>query len=170
MTTMESKTDLQNSVEKLKALVNVGDVCMFTTLDNGSKITTRPMTTAGIDDDANLWFFTNEFSETIHEVSGDSLVHLMYANPSKNKYVHVRGNCVVVINREKAKELWSPFMAAWFPQGLDDPKLCLVKVMTGEADFWNNSSSKVVVGFNILKAMVTHSKYDEGEKGKLTLN
>jgi len=61
-------------------------------------------------------------------------------------------------------------MAAWFPHGLDDPKLCLVKVMTQEADFWNNSSSKVVVGFNILKAMVTGNKYNEGEKGKLTLN
>jgi len=109
---MENKESLQPAVDKLKELVNVGDVCMFTTLASDSKITTRPMTTAGIDEEANLWFFTNEFSETIHEVSGDSLVHLMYANPSKNKYVHVRGNCIVVINREKMRHcgrlLWLP--------------------------------------------------------------
>lgn len=165
------KTALQNqdALDKLKELVKHGDVCMFTTVDKESHVRSRPLTTADIDDDGNIWFFTNEFSEKIHELSTDNSVNLIYANPDKNKYLNIRGSCVVVVNKQKNEELWNPFMKAWFPSGLDDPKLCLLKVMTEEAFFWNSSANRMVVAFNMLKAIVANEKYDDGEQGTLSL-
>ena len=56
---METKTEHQQSSAKLKELVSVGDVCMFTTLDHEHVVTSRPMTTAGIDEEGNLWLGTS---------------------------------------------------------------------------------------------------------------
>jgi len=168
---MSTETTLENekALEKLKELVKRGDICMFTTVDKESKINSRPLSTADVDDQGNIWFFTNEFSEKIHDLSNDNAVNLIYANPDRSTYLNIRGSCVVVLNREKNAELWNSVLKAWFPNGLDDPKLCLLKVMTEEAYYWNNSSSKMVVAFNILKAIVKKEKYDEGEEGKLSL-
>lgn len=166
---METKLQNQDAVAKLKELVKHGDICMFTTVDKESKIKSRPLTTADVDEDGNIWFFTNEFSEKIHDLSTDNSVNLIYSNSDKNTYLNIQGSCVVVVNREKNEQLWNPFLKAWFPNGLDDSKLCLLKVMTEEAFFWNSSSNKMVVAFNMLKAIVTKEKYDEGEQGELSL-
>jgi len=166
---METKLQNKEALDKLKELVKHGDICMFTTVDKESMINSRPLSTADVDEDGNIWFFTNEFSEKIHELSTDNTVNLIYSNPAENTYLNIKGSCIVVVNREKNAALWNPFMKAWFPNGLDDPKLCLLKVMTEEAHYWNSSSSKMVVAFNMLKAIVSKEKYDEGEEGKLSL-
>jgi len=166
---METILESKKAVEKLKELVKHGDICMFTTLDKDGRINSRPLSTADVDDDGNVWFFTNEFSEKIHDLSNNNSVNLIYANPDRNTYLNISGSCVVVVNREKNSKLWNSFLKAWFPNGLDDPKLCLLKVMTEDAYYWNSSSSKMVVAFNILKAIVKNEKYDEGEEGKLSL-
>jgi general stress protein 26 len=41
------------------------------------------------------------------------------------------------------KELWNPIMKAWFPEGLHDPKILLVKAEPEEVEYWDNSSSKI---------------------------
>jgi len=166
---METKLENKAALDKLRELVKHGDICMFTTVDKEAHVNSRPLTTADVDEEGNIWFFTNEFSEKVHELSTDNTVYLIYSNPDKNKYLNIRGSCVLVVNKEKNEALWNPFLKAWFPNGLDDPKLCLLKVMTEEASFWNSSSNKMVVAFNVLKAIVSNGKYDEGEEGKLSL-
>ncbi|HTF30101.1 MAG TPA: pyridoxamine 5'-phosphate oxidase family protein, partial [Flavitalea sp.] len=113
--------------------------------------------------------FTNEFSETIQEVSKDNNVHLIYAHPAKNVYVTVKGSCTVILNRKKIDELWTPLLKAWFPNGKEDPKLCLVKVVTEEASYWNSNSGRMGVYFKMLKAIANREKYQEKDVGKLKL-
>jgi len=65
------------------------------------------------------------------------------------------------------KELWSSILKAWFPLVLDDPDMILIKVKPSEVNYWDSSSSKMVLLFNMLKAIVTGKEYDEGEHGKI---
>jgi general stress protein 26 len=67
------------------------------------------------------------------------------------------------------EELWKPSMKTWFPEGLDDTKICLVKVMTENAYYWNTSSSKMSLFFQSIKAIAKGEKYKEEESGKLDL-
>jgi hypothetical protein len=53
---------------------------------------------------------------------------------------------------------------------MDDPKLCLIKVTTEDAYFWNSHSSKMVVYFKMLKAIANKERYEEQDSGKLKLN
>ena len=68
------------------------------------------------------------------------------------------------------EELWTPVLKAWFPDGIDDPKLCLVKVITEDAYYWNNNASKMASFFNMLTAIEKGEKYEEGESGRLQLS
>lgn len=56
---------------------------------------------------------------------------------------------------------------AWFPEGSEDPNLILIKVKPVVAEYWDSTSSKMVVAFNMLKAIVTGEEYDEGHHDKI---
>ncbi len=166
---MESTSIKEEAIRKFKQLIKDVSVCMFTTIDDQCNLFSRPMSTACVDDEGNAWFFTNEFSEKIQEVSKDNNVHLIYSHPGKNVYVSVKGSCTVILDKKKINELWNPLLKAWFPGGKDDPKLCLVKVITEEANYWNNNSGSMGVYFKMLKAIANREKYKEQDMGKLKL-
>jgi general stress protein 26 len=99
------------------------------------------MQSINIDDEGSIWFFTNEYSGKVDDISKDNTVYLMYAHPGHNTYLHVKGKCSVVNDKDKIKKLWSPVVKAWFPKGEDDPALSLLKVEVTEASFWDGAAS-----------------------------
>lgn len=169
MNTEETRLQNREAIEKFRDLVKDVSICMFTTIDENHELNSRPMFTSNVDDEGNVWFFTNEFSEKINEVSKDNLVHLIYSHPVKNIYVDVKGTCSLIIDKKKMEELWDPALKNWFPQELEDPRICLVKVATETAHFWNHSSSKMGLLFQMLRSITKGDQYKETEKGKLDL-
>lgn len=163
---------LQNeeAIKKLNELVKDVKVCMFATINTDNTLFSRPMYTMEIDTEGNIWFFTNDNSAKIDDVSKENTVYLMYSHPGHNTYVHVKGNASVVHDKQKIKELWSPAVKAWFPGGENDPALCLLKVETQEASYWDGTSNKFVVFFNMLKAIAKGDKPDNGQFGDLKVN
>lgn len=161
--------DNKESLKKLTAMVEEVKICMLATVHNDYSVYSRPMQTIQVDDDGNIWFFTNEHSGKVDDLSKDNTVYLMYSHPGKNTYLHVKGTASVVTDKEKMKQLWSPIVKAWFPKGIDDPALSLLKVNTNEASYWDGAANKFVVFFNIVKAIAKGEKHDDGEFGKLSL-
>lgn len=170
MDTQDTKLHDQEAVHKLYDLIHEVKICMFTTLDENRDIISRPMLTASVDEHAHIWFFTNEYSEKIQEASGDNRVNLIYAHPGKNVYVNIKGSSTVIIDRKKIEELWNSSFRNWFPEGVNDPKLCLVKVTTESAYYWSHSASKVRLAANLLRSIARGDKYRENEKGSLSFD
>lgn len=164
---METNTG-ESEIKKLRNLIDDVNIAMLVT-KHEDHLHSRPMATSDVDDEGNLWFFTNEFSEKIDQLERDPHVSVSYSNPSKNTYIAIRGIAGLVTDRAKLEELYTPALKAWFPKGLDDPKLALLKVKTEQAEYWDSSSSKMITFFNILKAVVTGDKYDAGDHGKINL-
>lgn len=160
----------QDAIAKFRELVKDVNTCMFTTIDEDQQISSRPMFTSRIDDEGNVWFFTNEFSEKIREVSKDNIVNLIYSHPGKNLYANVRGTSSLIIDRKKMEELWDPGLKEWFPEGLEDPKICLIKVSTESAFYWHHSTSKMKLLFHLIRSVTKGDRYKENEKGKLDLS
>ncbi|MCP9750081.1 pyridoxamine 5'-phosphate oxidase family protein [Ferruginibacter sp. HRS2-29] len=158
-----------DQLEKIKDLINDVRINMFITKDENGRLTGRPMGTIKVEEDGTLWFFTNEFSSKTDDISHNNEVFLSYSSPSKNSYVCIDGIARLSDDREKIKELWNPTMKAWFPEGLDDPKIQLIEVTPVSGEYWDGTSSKIVLAFNMLKAAVTGKEYSEGEHGKVNL-
>ena len=47
--------------------------------------------------------------------------------------------------------------------------MTLIKVISNEVNYWESSSGKMIVLFNIIKATVTGKEYAEGEHGKINM-
>lgn len=154
---------------KLKKMAEDIKFCMFCTIGYDGKISSRPMTTTKVDAEGNIWFYTNKLSEVAIEADQKNDICLAYSSPSENDYLSVTGSASVVLDKEKIKELWKDAYKVWFPEGVNDPELSLIKVVPLKAEYWDSSSSKMIVLFSMLKAAVTGTQYQEGEHGRLKL-
>ena len=155
---------------KLVEMVKDVRICMLITNEkNADNISGRPMGISKIDEDGTMWFFTKASSYKVDEIEESKKVSIAITNESSNNYLMIHGTATLVNDKTKMKELWSAIMKAWFPLGLDDPDMTLIKVTPNEVNYWDSSSSKMVVLFNMLKAIVTGKEYSEGEHGKIDL-
>ncbi len=161
----ESKSE---QLKKFKGLVEDVNICMMITRDAAGKASARPMANAKVEEDGSVWFFTNEFSGKVEEISQQNEIFLTYASPSSNSYVAFNAKATLSDDKNKIDELWTPAMKAWFPEGKQDPKILLIQARPIEAEYWDNSSSKIIMLFSMLKAAVT-GHYTEGEHGKLKI-
>jgi len=157
-------------IEKLVEMVKDARVCMLITQEkDNDNISGRPMAMNKIDEDGTIWFFTRASSEKVDEIEKSKKVSIAIANESSQNYLMIHGTATLVTDKAKMKELWSFITKAWFPLGLDDPDMALIKVTPNEASYWDSSSSKMAVLFNMLKAIATGKEYAEGEHGKINL-
>ena len=158
----------QESIGKLNDLINNIGVAMLTTMDWGI-LRSRPMATQKVGEDGTLWFMTSSDAHKTEEIEKDRRVNISYASPESNTYVSVSGTAEIINDRAKIEELWNPAYQAWFPKGLDDPTICLLKVNVEQAEYWDASSSTLVQLAGFVKALVTGERADGGEHGKINM-
>jgi general stress protein 26 len=157
-----------NQIEKLKELVSRSRVCMMGTLDEGF-IRFRPMSHVDIDDEGKIWFFTSEDSWKADDVRHNPTVQLIYINQSDNIYLTMEGTARIVQDQQRMKELFNPFVKAWFPKGLKDPTLALLAVDPVTIEYWASDDSKILTYIKMLTAAATGSTPSVGEHDKITV-
>ena len=159
----------QEGIKKIQDLLSSSKVCMMSTYDLKTGIHTRPMVYQQLEDDGAIWFFTNEYSAKMEEISVNNEISLSFINESDRNYVILKGKASLSNDAQKMEELFNPIVNAWFPKGLKDPDLALLKVDLTSAEYWDNSSSTMVFLFNVAKALFSDTVYNEGEHGKIDL-
>jgi general stress protein 26 len=142
-------------MKKIGELIHEIHFCMMTTVAADGSIDSRPMATQKTEFDGTVWFLTPHESGKVGEIEQDSHVSLIYADPSNQSYVTAKGRASVSRDKAKIHELWNPMYKAWFPEGEDDPRIAVLKVEVSEAQYWEASSSKIVMGIKYLAAAVT---------------
>ena len=167
---MASTNDRDEVIQKLGSLIRDIRVAMLTTVDEAGHLHSRPMATQATDFDGTLWFFTRSDSPKVGEIDREHRVNVSYADAHKQHYVSVSGAARLVRDPARNKALWNPLLKAWFPDGLDDPALALLRVDVERAEYWDAPSSTVVHLVGFVKALVTGKTYEPGEHEKVTLH
>ncbi|MBV8882968.1 MAG: pyridoxamine 5'-phosphate oxidase family protein [Chroococcidiopsidaceae cyanobacterium CP_BM_RX_35] len=152
---MSEYTEHNENVKKLREMIADIKFAMLTTLEADGTLRSRPMATQAAEFDGELWFFTNANAPKVDEVQQHQQVNVSYAKPNDQKYISVSGTAQLIRDRQKIAELWNPLYKAWFPQGLDDPNLALLKVSADKAEYWDSPASSVVRLVGFVKAVVT---------------
>lgn len=166
---MDNKAETNESVKKLGALIKDIEFAMLTTAEADGTLRSRPMATQQVEFDGNLYFFTRADTPKVDEIEREHHVNVSYAEPKGQRYVSVSGTARLSRDQAKIEELWSPILKAWFPEGLDDPQLALLKVTVSQAEYWDTPSSKMVQLAGFVKAMVTGTSFEPGNHEKLDL-
>ncbi len=143
------------SLDRLKELTRGIRFAMLTTVGDDGSLHSRPMFTQEIDADGDLWFFTHADSHKVEEIEHERHVNVSYADPDKNRWVSVAGRARLVTDKQKMAELWSPTLKAWFPRGIDDPNILLLKVHVESAQFWDHPQGRMVQLLGLARAIVT---------------
>ncbi len=169
---MSDHADHHEALQKLGHLIADIQFAMLTTVEPDGSLRSRPMATHQDKSgqfDGILYFFTKGDAPKADEVRQDQHVALSYSSPEQSKYVSISGTALVLRDKKKEAELWDPKYKAWFPQGLDDPDLALLRVTVEKAEYWDTPSSTVAHAIGLVKALATGKPYHPGDHEKISL-
>jgi len=101
---------------------------MLTTQD-GNQLTSRPMTIQQVDPSPTVvWFFTSRHGNLAETIAAGAPANLSVTDHADSFFVSIAGDARLVDDRAKIEELWSTMAKAWFPGGIDDPNLALIRL------------------------------------------
>lgn len=155
--------NLQNDIRTLAEQFEGIRVAMLTTEANDGVLRSRPMMTQETDFKGTLWFFTDEGTAKVSDLYHNRMVNVTYVDARQNRYVSVSGTARIVRDREKLEKHWTPTLQSWFPEGIDDPRVVLMKVTVTEAEYWSSSANAMVRLTSFQDALLTGDRPDVEE-------
>jgi len=161
-----------NDRDTLWDLIKDIKFAMLTTQHANGHLHSRPVTTQNkdIDEDEVLWFFISRSGEPASDIVREAQVNLAYAHPGKDSYVSVSGVAAIDENMAKKQELWNKIAEAWFPAGVNDPDLALLRVTITHAHFWDVKENKITQLYKMAKAAITGTPpTDLGREGEVRM-
>ena len=162
-------TDLTDAEMKQKLWSMMKDIgtAMLTTEDEG-KLRARPMVASQTEFNGEIWFFTRKSSHKVDEVKSEQHVGVTYADAGKQDYVSLSGRATLVTDKAQVTAHWTELMRTWFPKGIDDPEVALLKVVVDAAEYWDAPSSTMVHAYGYIKARLTGESPHPGENEKVS--
>lgn len=167
---MAAATDQAQAMQKLRELMKDIYFCMLTTIDDDGSLRSRPMSTNGqIEADGSLWFFTYGSDHKVVEIEHHNRVNVSFAAPDKQQYVSLSGTAALVTDRNKIQALWKPDLKAWFPQGIDEPDIALLKISVDKAEYWDAPAGWVAKTIGLVTSIATGEEANPAEHEKIDL-
>lgn len=129
------------ALTQLGQLIEEIPVAMFTNLDGDGTLVSRPMSPLEMDVNGAIWFFTDMHSSKVEQLRK---VNLSFADPARASYVSLAGHGELETDQAHIRQLWTPFMKPWFPDGPESSNLALLKFVPETAEYWDAPHSKMV--------------------------
>lgn len=164
-----SELTREKAIEKIRELLEDMKICMLTSIRADGSLHSRPMAMQKIEFDGDLWFFTARDTEKTAEINAKRLVNVSARSDNKASFASVSGQGYIVEDKGKASELWNPMYKAWFPGGLDDPQLTLLRVEAETAEYWDTPGGVATYLLNLVKNLTTNERKPIGENQAITL-
>ena len=168
----ENRDDLsgREAVERIKELVDNAKTCFFrTAVSVGGSSGVRPMSVQQVDDEGNLWFLSADDSHKNEEIVLDPSVELYFQGSAHSDFLQLKGTATVSRDQAKIEELWEFVVKTWFTEGMDDPRITVIKVAPSEGYYWDTKHVNAVAGIKMLIGAATGRTMDDSIEGTLTV-
>lgn len=158
----------QDAVKKIKEMVEQAENCFFcSAVAIGESHGDRPMNIREVDEEGNLWFLSASDSRKNQELSLDPSVKLYFQGSRHSDFMQLNGRATISRDEDKIKELWSPLAQVWFTEGVDDPRITVIKVTPTEGYYWDTKHGNAVAGVKMLIGTVLRKTMDDSVQGTL---
>lgn len=156
------------AIEKVKELVKKAETCFFCTASTVAGSTgARPMSVQEVDDAGNLWFLSAIDSHKNLELATDATVTLYFQGSPHSDFLTLTGAASVSQDKAKIKELWEPIVKTWFTEGVDDPRISVIKVAPRDGYYWDTKHGAAVAGAKMLIGAAIGKTLDDSIEGRL---
>lgn len=158
------------AIEKLKELADKAESCFFcTSITTGKQFSTRPMAALKVDDDGICWFLSAEDSHKNAEIAADPAVQLLFKGSSHSDFMTLYGSASINKDKNKIKELWNPIIKTWFTEGIDDPRITVIRFSPSAGYYWDTKHGQIVAFAKQIVGALTGQTLDDSIEGKITV-
>lgn len=168
----ENRADLsgRDAITKIKELIEQASTCFFcTTVPLGDSSGARPMSVQQVDDQGSLFFLSAIDSHKNQELAKDPSVRLFFQGSAHSDFLQLNGKAVVYVDKAKIKELWRPIIKTWFTEGVDDPRITIIKFAPTDGYYWDTKHGSAVAGIKMLIGAAIGKTLDDSIEGKLSV-
>ena len=130
-----------------KALAS--DMTMMLGLDGVEDGHARPMTAQLKGEKGPIWFFTSKDTAIARNLGTGCRAIATFTSKGHDLFATIHGNVTLDHDRATVDALWSPYVAAWFKGGKDDPKLALLRLDPENGEIWLDASG-LLAGLKLL--------------------
>lgn len=156
------------AISKIKELTDKSPSCFFCTdIETGKPFNTRPMSVQDVDDDGNLWFLSANDSYKNQEIKHDSKVQLLFQGSSYSDFLNLYGTATINQHKEKIKELWNPILKTWFTEGVDDPRISVIKVTPEDGYYWDTKHNMAIGLIKRVAGAIMGKTMDDSIEGNI---
>ena len=158
----------RKAVQQIQAIVKKAENCFFcTAVAAGGSGGSRPMNVRRIDDDGNLWFLSASDSHKNAELARDPSVRLFFQGSTHSDFLQLNGHATVSTDKAKIRELWEPMLRTWFTEGVDDPRITVIKVTPTDGYYWDTKHGNAVAGVKMMIGAMIGKTLDDSIEGTL---
>lgn len=160
----------RNAIEKIKELTASAKSCFFCTNVLSTQATTaRPMSVREVDDHGNLWFLSASDSRKNAELAIDPNVKLYFQGSAHSEFLQLRGRASISTDKARIRELWEPIIKVWFTQGIEDPRITVIKVSPTDGYYWDTKHGGAIAGIKMLIGAAIGTTLDDSIEGTMKL-
>jgi len=165
---MSDKPDTPQDVEvKLWSEIKQGRTGMLALADEPRRF--QPMTAFAEPDDHIIWFFSRLDTDLAKSIDGGDEAIFIVQSKDHELQACLVGELDIVRDAGRIDRYWNPMVAAWFPDGKDDPMLALLRLKIVGAEVWLSTTGPVRMAWQVVKANLTRQTPDLGEQVSLQL-
>lgn len=129
---------------------------------------TQPMTAFAERDNELVWFFTRDDTDLAQDAAGTTDARLIFGSKDEKLFADISGTLSIEHDRGRIDKYWNPVVAAWYPDGKDDPHLTLMKFSPRSGQIWVSQKGLVGFAFEITKANLAKTTPDVGDSAKVS--
>ena len=127
------------------------------------------MSVLQVDDAGNLWFLSADDSHKNAEIALDPAVKLYFQGSAHSDFVQLNGRATISRDKAKIKELWEFVIKTWFTEGVNDPRITVIKVVPSEGYYWDTKHGNAVAGMKMLIGAAIGKTMDDSIEGHLRI-
>jgi general stress protein 26 len=160
----------KKALEQIRGVVKKATTCFFcTSIGTGDTNGVRPMNVREVDDEGNFWFLSADDSHTNKEIELDPRVNLFLQGSPHSDFLHLSGRATISRDKKRIKELWEPIIKTWFTEGVDDPRITVIKFTPSNGYYWDNKHGNLVAGVKMMIGAMVGKTLDDSIEGRIAV-
>lgn len=100
----------------------------------------RPMVVARLDKGMDAYLITDTESVKVDEIEKN--LHALLTFQGTRQFASVKGKITIDHDRALLETIWKETWKVWFPEGITDPTIAVLKFTAHEGEYWDNAGLK----------------------------
>jgi general stress protein 26 len=103
------------------------------------------------------------------EIDKSAFVQLLFQGSPHSDFLTLSGKATINDDKKKIKELWEPIAKTWFTDGVDDPRITVIKFTPTDGYYWDNKHGNTIAFAKMLAGAAIGKTLDDSIEGTIAM-